>query len=95
VLVFDEPTTGLDVHAAQTILAFIQDCKNQGKSVIFSTHHMHEVERLCDRVVVIDEGVKKYEGSTAAMLQQTGQSHLDEAFLSLIGKLPEGVDHAA
>jgi sodium transport system ATP-binding protein len=95
VLIFDEPTTGLDVHAAQTILAFIQECKDKGKSVIFSTHHMHEVDRLCDRVVVIDEGMKKFEGSTAAMREQTGQTHLDEAFLSLIGKLPEGVNHAA
>jgi len=95
VLVFDEPTTGLDVHAAQTILAFIQDCKDKGKSVIFSTHHMHEVDRLCDRVVVIDEGIKKFEGTTAAMRQQTGQAHLDEAFLALIGRLPNGVNHAA
>ena len=85
VIVFDEPTTGLDVAAAQTILRLIETCKEQGKSVIFSTHHMHEVERLCDRVVLIHQGGKCFEGSVAHMLEKSGCDHLDDAFLTLIG----------
>lgn len=92
VIVFDEPTTGLDVHAAQTILAFIESCKRKGKSVIFSTHHMHEVERLCDRVVLIHQGRHCFEGTVAQMKTQTQKSHLDEAFLALIG---QEVNHVA
>lgn len=86
VIVFDEPTTGLDVHAAQTILAFIERFKQSGKSVIFSTHHMHEVERLCDRVVLIHQGQLRFEGSVAQMKSQAQRTHLDEAFLTLIGQ---------
>lgn len=86
VIIFDEPTTGLDVFASQTILAFIERCKQQGKSVIFSTHHMHEVERLCDRIVMIYQGKLRFEGSIEEMKAQSGQQHLDEAFLALMGK---------
>src|SRR5437867_6257237 len=49
VMIFDEPTNGLDVMTARTITAFIHECRNNGKTVIFSTHIMSEVEKLCDR----------------------------------------------
>ena len=86
ILIFDEPTTGLDVEAAETILELIRSCKAEGKSVLFSTHHMHEVERLCDLVVVLDKGRLCFDGTVAALRTQTGNDHLDKAFLSLIGK---------
>ena len=57
VMIFDEPTVGLDVMAARTISGFIRECRNNGKTVVFSTHVMSEVEKLCDHIG-INHGVK-------------------------------------
>src|SRR6185503_15889211 len=56
VMVFDEPTSGLDVMAARSIVQFIRQCRDQGKTVIFSSHIMSEVEKLCDRIGIIHNG---------------------------------------
>lgn len=84
IIMFDEPTTGLDVAAAEAILTFIESCKDQGKTVIFCTHHMHEVDRLCDKVVVLSKGRRCFEGSIEKMHSTTGQNRIDKAFLALI-----------
>ncbi len=84
IIMFDEPTTGLDVAAAEAILKFIELCKNQGKTVIFCTHHMHEVDRLCDRIVVLHKGRLCFDGNIKQMHSATGQAHMDKAFLALI-----------
>jgi sodium transport system ATP-binding protein len=84
VIMFDEPTTGLDVAAAEAIIKFIESCKTQGKTVIFCTHHMHEVDRLCDNVVVLNKGRVCFDGSIEKMHSVTGQAHTDKAFLTLI-----------
>jgi len=84
IIMFDEPTTGLDVAAAEAILKFIETCKDQGKTVIFCTHHMHEVDRLCDKIVVLNKGQVCFEGSIEKMHKQTGQSRMDKAFLVVI-----------
>jgi len=85
VLFFDEPTSGLDVLSSRTIVDFIRRCRDDGKTVIFSTHFMSEVERLCDRVVVIHHGCTGFDGSVAALREKTGQQNLEESFLTLIG----------
>lgn len=85
VVIFDEPTTGLDVAAADTILRLVERCRAEGKTVVLSTHHMHEVERVCDRVVLIHEGTVRFEGDVAAMREAGGGGALDQAFLRLIG----------
>jgi sodium transport system ATP-binding protein len=84
VVMFDEPTTGLDVAAAEAILEFIHSCKENGKTVLFCTHHMHEVDRLCDKVAVLHNGGLCFEGTLDQMRSRTGQTHLDKAFLALI-----------
>ena len=84
VIMLDEPTTGLDVAAAEAILQFIKSRKTDGKTVLFCTHHMHEVERLCDRVVVLHQGSLRFQGSLEQMRRDTGHTHLDKAFLTLI-----------
>ncbi|MEZ4320522.1 MAG: ABC transporter ATP-binding protein [Myxococcota bacterium] len=56
VLVLDEPTVGLDVLVAQTFLEFVESAREEGRAVLYSTHIMSEVERLCDRVAIIHEG---------------------------------------
>jgi len=85
VLFFDEPTSGLDVISSRTIVEFIRRCRDQGKTVVFSTHQMSEVERLCDRVVVIHHGTTFFDGEIAGLREQTGRDNLDEAFLALVG----------
>ena len=84
VIMFDEPTTGLDVAAAEAILKFIETCKDQGKTVVFCTHHMHEVDRLCDKVVVLNKGRVCFDGSIEKMHSETGQSRMDKAFLAVL-----------
>ncbi len=86
VIVLDEPTTGLDVEAAQQILNFILAQKQTGKAVIFSTHHMNEVELLADRICLIHKGENKFQGNIRDALQQSGQDNLTNAFLKLLDK---------
>jgi sodium transport system ATP-binding protein len=62
-VILDEPTTGLDIMATQTVLNFIRGLKQQGIPVIFSTHHLDEVDELCDKVTVIDKGHTRFNGS--------------------------------
>ncbi|MHC4644587.1 MAG: ABC transporter ATP-binding protein [Planctomycetota bacterium] len=92
-IIVDEPTTGLDVAAAEAILRFIDSCRAKGKTVLFCTHHMHEVERLCDTLVVLHDGRLRFRGSVQEMRSQTGETHLDKAFLHLIHT--EEVGHAS
>jgi sodium transport system ATP-binding protein len=84
IVIFDEPTTGLDVAAAEIVTRVIARCKEQGKTVLFSTHHMHEVDLLCDHVVMLDDGRVCFDGTVAAMRARTGEDKLDRAFLSLM-----------
>jgi sodium transport system ATP-binding protein len=85
VLFFDEPTTGLDIIVSQTVMEFVEECRTNGKTVIYCTHIMSEVERLCDHVVVIHDGVIKGEGTVDELKAQTGTSSLEKAFLNLAG----------
>lgn len=89
VLVFDEPTTGLDVISAKTVLDFIESYRGTDMSVIFSTHHLHEVEQLCDQVCLIDLGESKFFGSTEEFSQITESGDLYSAFLKLVEQQEE------
>lgn len=86
VLFFDEPTAGLDVVTAQTVLRFIEESKAAGKTIIFSTHIMSEAERLCDDIAVIHGGKVCGEGSVQDLIDQTGAKRLEQAFLTLVGE---------
>jgi sodium transport system ATP-binding protein len=83
VIVFDEPTTGLDVITAKSIVEFIVRCRKEGRTVIFSTHHMTEVEKLCDRIGVISSGQLVFLGEIDEFRTKYGD-HLDEGFIRLI-----------
>lgn len=85
VLFFDEPTAGLDVVTSQTVMEFIEQARASGKTVVFSTHIMSEVERLCDRIGVIHDGRLHGEGTVASLKEQTGEASLERAFLKLVG----------
>src|SRR5213594_3225240 len=77
VMIFDEPTLGLDVMAARTIVGFIRDCRERGKTVIFSSHVMSEVQKLCDYIGIIHEGRLLAGGSLAELRQRTRQADLE------------------
>ena len=84
VLFFDEPTAGLDVVASQAVLEFIEASRDRGKTIVFSTHIMSEVERLCDDVAVIHDGRLVGHGSAEELKAQTGEATLEAAFLKLV-----------
>lgn len=87
VVVFDEPTSGLDVMTSREIIRLIDQCKQEGKCVIFSTHYMLEAEKLCDRLAVVHEGRLLTEGTPASVMAETGTDDLESAFLKLVGVL--------
>ncbi len=84
VLIFDEPTSGLDVLVARAVLIKIAELRDQGKTIIFSTHAMHEVEKLCSRVAIIHKGRVQAEGEPAALLERFDQPDLEELFFHLV-----------
>ncbi|MGH9776439.1 MAG: ABC transporter ATP-binding protein [Candidatus Acidiferrales bacterium] len=85
VMVFDEPTLGLDVMAARSIVSFIRECRSLGKTVIFSTHVMSEVEKLCDRIGIIHHGRLLAEGTLANLREQHKKQDLEDIFVDVIG----------
>jgi sodium transport system ATP-binding protein len=84
VIVFDEATSGLDVITGRNIIRFIRDCRDEGKTVLFSTHIMAEVARLCDRVAVIHEGSLAFCGTLDELKTRHGDD-LEEAFMRMVG----------
>lgn len=84
-VVLDEPTTGLDIMAAQTVLNFIRSLKEQGIPVIFSTHHLDEVAELCDRVTVINHGRTEFDDTTAVFKAKAPAS-LHQAFMATLSR---------
>ena len=84
VMIFDEPTSGLDVMTARSIINFIRECRDRGKTVIFSTHIMTEVERLCDVVGIIQSGKLLAEGSLAELRDRYHQHDLEEIFVEVV-----------
>lgn len=87
VMIFDEPTTGLDVMTARTIIGFISDCRDRGKTVIFSTHIMSEVERLCDHIGIVHDGKLLAEGTVAELRAKYGEHNLEEIMFKIVGPL--------
>ena len=87
VLIFDEPTSGLDVMAARSIISFIKECRDNGKTVIFSTHIMSEVEKLCDIVGIIQSGKLLTEGTLEELRQKHGEQDLEEIFVKVVAPL--------
>src|SRR5579871_5665181 len=81
VMIFDEPTVGLDVMAARSIVGFIRECREHGKTVIFSTHVMSEVEKLCDHIGIIHGGKLLAEGTLPELRDRYGKQDLEDIFV--------------
>ncbi len=84
VLIFDEPTSGLDVLVARAVLNTIAGLKEQGKCIIFSTHIMREVEKLCDRIAIIHKGRILAMGTVKELEEKYQEPDMEEVFFDLI-----------
>jgi sodium transport system ATP-binding protein len=85
VMIFDEPTLGLDVMTARAIVRFVRDCRARGKTVIYSTHVMSEVEKLCDVIGIIHDGKLLAEGTLADLRARHGEQDMEEIFVKAVG----------
>jgi sodium transport system ATP-binding protein len=86
VLVFDEATSGLDILVAREVLDTIEHLADHGKCVIFSTHIMSEVSRLCDRIAIMNHGKILAEGTISELSENHDESDLEELFYQLISE---------
>lgn len=86
VVVFDEPTSGLDVITAENIIQLIRDCKAQGKTVIFSSHIMSEVDLLCDDIAIIHQGNLLFSGTMDAFKEQMQAENLTAEFIRIVNQ---------
>ena len=84
VMIFDEPTVGLDVMAARAIVGFIRECRDNGKTVIFSTHIMSDVEKVCDRIGIIHDGKLLIEGTLSELRARFGIQDLEDIFVKVV-----------
>ncbi|MGL4847444.1 MAG: ABC transporter ATP-binding protein [Clostridium sp.] len=88
ILILDEPTVGIDPQSRNHILESIKRLREEGTSVIYTTHYMEEVESICDRVVIVDLGKVIEEGKISEVINRCDKENknLEEVFLCLTGK---------
>jgi|UniRef100_UPI0040492CFE sodium transport system ATP-binding protein len=86
VVIFDEPTSGLDVITAHNIIELIKQCKQEGKTIIFSSHIMSEVDLLCDDLAIISRGNLIFNDTMENFRSQSSNHSLTEAFIQIVEK---------
>lgn len=84
VLIFDEATSGLDIVVAREVLKTVEQVRDNGKCVIFSSHIMTEVRRLCDQIAILNRGKILAQGSVAELAETHQQDDLEELFYQLV-----------
>ena len=85
-LIFDEATSGLDILSAREVLYTVEQVREQGKCVIFSSHIMTEVQRLCDRIAIMNRGTILAEGTIEKLTEIYQEDDLEELFFQLIAE---------
>ena len=85
VMLFDEPTTGLDVMSSKLIHDFILKCKKENKAIVFSSHNMYETEKLCDRIIIIHKGKIVASGTIDQLKKDYQKDNLEELFIECLG----------
>ncbi len=87
-LLLDEPTTGVDPQSRNHLFECLHALRDRGRTIIYTSHYREEVQRLCDRIVVVNEGVVIGIGTTAELAEQAGKpgANLEEAFLAMTGR---------
>ncbi|MDD9920642.1 MAG: ATP-binding cassette domain-containing protein [Alphaproteobacteria bacterium] len=92
-IILDEPTTGLDPQARVMIWQRILELKNQGKTLLLTTHYMDEAQRLCDDIIVIDHGKVLDNGTPQELISRHVKAHafdITKPVPKALEKLPEG-----
>jgi sodium transport system ATP-binding protein len=84
ILILDEPTAGLDVLVARTFLEFVEQARDEGRCVLFSTHIMSEAERLCDRVAILHQGRILADDVPSALKDASGCRYLEDVFVHYV-----------
>lgn len=84
-ILLDEPTNGLDVMATRGLRQIIRQLAQAGHCIVFSSHIMQEVAALCDEIAIISDGNISMTGTLDSLLAATGQSSLEDAFVTAIG----------
>jgi len=86
ILLLDEPTVGVDPHSRNHLFTALQELKREGLTLIYSTHHMDDAERLCDRVAIFDAGRILQLDRPQALIQAHAALDLEGVFLDLTGR---------
>ena len=86
VLILDEPTVGLDIITAKTVIEYVKSFRDQGKCIIYSTHIMREAEKLCDRIAIIHQGNLIAQGTLEELKKNSSFDDLEEIFFELINQ---------
>lgn len=84
-LILDEPTKGFDPVNRRLLMDIIEEHRQAGATVIFITHQMDEVERLCDRILLLKDGVARAYGTVPAVRKKFGGKHLEDIFIQVYG----------
>lgn len=85
-VILDEPTAGVDVQSRAMILEFLKEYKEQGNTILYTSHHLEEAEKICEEVVIIDQGKNIVNGSPADLIAQTPNcNRLEDVFLHYTG----------
>jgi sodium transport system ATP-binding protein len=84
-VLMDEPSNGLDVMSTRALREYIRGLRANGQSVVLSTHIMQEVAALCDRIVIIAKGKVAADGTAEELMDRSGKSTIEDAFVALIG----------
>ncbi|MDD4205163.1 MAG: ABC transporter ATP-binding protein, partial [Candidatus Delongbacteria bacterium] len=77
---------GLDVIVSQKIHSYIKDLRDQGKTIIFSSHNMGEVEKICDRIGIINNGKLLTTGTVEDLREQTGEFYMENIFIKVVNE---------
>jgi sodium transport system ATP-binding protein len=83
VLLLDEPTAGLDVTSARMVRSLVRQLGDEAGTVIYSTHHLAEAERVCDRIVIIHNGTLRASGTPQFLMSDTKTTSLEDAYVAL------------
>lgn len=84
IIIFDEPTNGLDILATKTVIDFLRDMKDKGKTVVISTHILDVIEKLCDRVGIIHEGKIVANNTLKDLKEEYNSPTIEGVFFSLV-----------
>lgn len=82
IILFDEPTTGLDITSSSVFRQLVHQLKAEGKTIIFSSHYVEEITMLCDRVAMIHKGELVYEGTLEELYTEENNQDLNYIFMS-------------